>query len=84
MEKNVQYFLTAILVIFPLFAFAQQHRERTIEEIKTEAIHRAEVGQYPLIAMDPGDVKEAFETIHTKDKDEWAAGFMRVGRQIFQ
>jgi hypothetical protein len=26
---------------------------------------------------------EAFETIHTKDKDEWAAGFMRVGDRYF-
>jgi len=57
---------------------AQEHRERTIDEIKIEAIHRAEVGQYPLIGLDPADVREAFESIHTADKDEWAAGFMRV------
>ena len=52
--------------------------ERTIEEIKTEAVRRAEVGQYPLIGLDPNDVREAFTTIHTSDKDEWAAGFMGV------
>ena len=46
----------------------QERRERTIDEIKVEAIHRAEVGQYPLIGLDPGDVKEAFETIHTATK----------------
>jgi hypothetical protein len=57
---------------------AQEHRERTIDELKIEAIHRAEVGQYPLIGLDPADVREAFESIHTADKDEWAAGFMRV------
>jgi pimeloyl-ACP methyl ester carboxylesterase len=57
---------------------AQQRPERTIEEIKTEAIHRAEVGQYPLIGLDPADVREAFTSIHTRDKDEWAAGFMTV------
>ncbi len=61
----------------------QERRERTIDEIKTEAIHRAEVGQYPLIGLDPADVKAAFETIHTSDKDEWAAGFMRVGDRYF-
>ena len=65
-------------------ASAQERRERTIDEIKTEAIHRAEVGQYPLIGLDPADVKEAFENIHTADKDEWAAAFMRVGRSLFQ
>ncbi len=52
--------------------------ERTLDEIKTEAIHRAENGMYPLIGLDPADVKEAFASIHTSDKDEWAAGFMRV------
>jgi cephalosporin-C deacetylase-like acetyl esterase len=59
-------------------AFSQQRPERTLDEIKTEAIHRAEVGGYPLIGLDPGDVKEAFNSIHTRDKDEWAAGFMGV------
>jgi pimeloyl-ACP methyl ester carboxylesterase len=52
--------------------------ERTLDEIKTEAVHRAEVGGYPLIGLDPADVKEAFASIHSKDKDEWAAAFMGV------
>ncbi len=65
------------------FGQKEERRERTIDEIKTEAIHRAEVGQYPLIGLDPGDVKEAFESIHTGDKDEWAAGFMRVADRYF-
>lgn len=68
--------LALILVTVP--CFSQQRAERTIDEIKTEAIHRAEVGQYPLIGLDPGDVKEAFNSIHTRDKDEWAAAFMGV------
>jgi len=62
---------------------AEERRERTIEEIKAEAIHRAEVGQYPLIGLDPADVKEAFASIHTADKDEWAAAFMHVGDRYF-
>jgi esterase FrsA len=59
-------------------AFAQEHAERTIEEIKTEAITRAENGMYPLIGLDPGDVRDALLSIHTKDKDEWASAFMAV------
>jgi len=59
-------------------AFSQERTERTIDEIKAEAVHRAEVGQYPLIGLDPADVKEAFNSIHTRDKDEWAAAFMGV------
>jgi esterase FrsA len=66
-----------------IFAQTEERRERTIDEIKVEAIHRAEVGQYPLIGLDPGDVKEAFEKIHTKDKDEWAAAFMSVADRYF-
>jgi len=58
--------------------FPQTRPERTIEEIKIEAIHRAENGMYPLIGLDPADVREAFESIKSKDKDEWAAGFMRI------
>jgi esterase FrsA len=67
-----------LLLVLSISCLAQQHAERTIDEIKIEAVHRAEVGQYPLIGLDPGDVKEAFTSIHTKDKDEWAAAFMGV------
>lgn len=71
-------FLFAITIGMRPNALAEEHAERTIEEIKTEAVHRAEVGQYPLIGLDPADVKEAMASIHTRDKDEWAASFMRV------
>ena len=59
-------------------AFAQQMPERTIDEIKTEAIARAEQGRYPLIGLDPADLREALASIKTRDKDEWAAAFMGV------
>ena len=67
-----------LLLLVSMPCFSQQKSERTIDEIRTEAIRRAEVGQYPLIGLDPGDVKEAFNSIHTRDKDEWAAAFMGV------
>ncbi len=70
--------ILALILPLSIPSFPQQRAERTIDEIKIEAVHRAEVGQYPLIGLDPGDVKEAFASIHTKDKDEWAAGFMGV------
>ena len=74
----------SIVATFILFAFAgstvsgQQGEERTLDEIKVEAVHRAEVGGYPLIGLDPNDVREAFKSIHTRDKDEWAEGFIGV------
>jgi esterase FrsA len=67
------------LLLIPRFAFGQERTERTLDEIKTEAIRRAENGMYPLIGLDPADVKEALGSIYTKDKDEWAAAFMTVG-----
>ena len=82
-------FLAAVVVHLSLPGLSlsphkESGRERTIDEIRTEAIHRAEVGQYPLIGLDPGDVKEAFESIHTTDKDEWAAGFHARRRSLLQ
>src|SRR5580692_5669062 len=59
-------------------AFGQAQKERTLEEIKSEAIKRAENGMYPLIGLDPADVKEAFAAIKTSDYDEWAAAFSAV------
>jgi esterase FrsA len=56
----------------------QAQKERTLDEIKAEAIKRAENGMYPLIGLDPADVKEAFASIKTSDYDEWAAGFSAV------
>jgi len=68
----------ALILLHAAPCTSQQRPERTIDEIKVEAIHRAEVGQYPLIGLDPSDIKEAFNSIHTRDKDEWAAAFMGV------
>jgi esterase FrsA len=58
-------------------AFAQQ-QERTLDEVKTEAIKRAENGMYPLIGLDPSDVREAFASIKTSSDDEWAAAFSAI------
>jgi esterase FrsA len=77
-ERCVLLTLLLLIIIIVNPAIAQERRERTLDEIKTEAIHRAENGMYPLIGLDPADVREAFASIHTTDKDEWAAGFMAV------
>jgi esterase FrsA len=60
-------------------ASAQEKRERTLDEVKTEALTRAENGMYPLIGLDPADVREALASITKMDNDEWAAAFMKVG-----
>jgi esterase FrsA len=74
-------FLSILLIVIFLLAtsaLAQERRERTIEEIKTEAMTRAENGGYPVIGLDPADLWEAFASIKTSDKDEWAAAFISV------
>jgi len=70
---NLLCFIFALIATSTVFG-----QERTLDEIKVEAVHRAENGMYPLIGLDPADVKEAFASIHTLDKDEWAVGFMGV------
>jgi esterase FrsA len=60
-------------------AFAQSNRERTLDEIREESIARAERGGYPLIGLDPTDVREAFQSIKTLDRDEWAAAWIALG-----
>jgi esterase FrsA len=62
-------------------AQAQERRERTLDEIKAEAITRAENGMYPLIGLDPGDVREAFASINRMDDDEWAAAFSKIANR---
>src|SRR6266849_309451 len=71
------FFLFVFILPFAQVTPAQQ-KERTLDEIKAEAIKRAENGMYPLIGLDPADVKEAFAAIKTSDYDEWAAAFSGV------
>ena len=83
MRSKPQFWLVSLLLasaaLMTVSAVAQQPQERTIDEIKAEAIHRAENGMYPLIGIDPADLREAFASIKTRDKNEWAAAFMTVG-----
>src|SRR5882762_4298791 len=78
-RQRIGSLLFLILFALALASVAQaQQKERTLDEIKTEAIKRAENGMYPLIGLDPADVCEAFASIKTTDKDEWAAAFIAV------
>jgi esterase FrsA len=77
LSRTILSFLFASVgLLFTSAAFAQ---ERGLDEIKAEAIKRAENGMYPLLGLDPADVKQAFAAIRTSDYDEWAAAFVAVG-----
>jgi esterase FrsA len=75
---NHGFIVLLLSLVVPCSVFAQVQSERTLDEIKTEAIKRAENGMYPLIGLDPADVREAFSAIRTSDNDEWAAAFSAV------
>ncbi len=81
-KTGLRRIASLLSVIFFALVFAStaaaQQKERTLDEIKTEAIKRAENGMYPLIGLDPSDLREAFASIKTTDKDEWAAAFIAV------
>jgi esterase FrsA len=67
-----------VAVIVGNHVSAQPAAERTIDEIRTETQARAERGAYPLIGLDPADVREALAHITTRDRDEWAAAWSAV------
>lgn len=77
-EFMVCLFAAIYLIALLPGANAQPQKERTLDEIKSEAIKRAENGMYPLIGLDPADVREAFSQINSTDNDEWAAAFSTV------
>src|SRR6266436_5024409 len=85
MNSRTRHRHTVLFLFVNLFslalasAAAAQQKERTLDEIKAEAIKRAENGMYPLIGLDPADVREAFAAIKTSDHDEWATAFSTVG-----
>jgi pimeloyl-ACP methyl ester carboxylesterase len=58
--------------------------ERTIEEIKHEALARAQRGAYPLGGLDPKDVAAALDLIKTRDRDEWARGWGQVAERYME
>jgi len=86
-RRKIRSTFAPCLLIFTVMltgaVIAQDQHERTLDEIKAEAIRRAENGMYPLIGLDPADVREALASIKTRDKDEWAAAFMAVADRYF-
>ena len=53
--------------------------ERTLQEIKAEALRRAKLDLYPLTGISPTDLQEAFASIHVLGRDEWGPAFITVG-----
>lgn len=88
-RSRLALLLLALSTIWGAVLAEEAPRGRTLEEIKTESMIRAQQGMYPLIGLDPTDVQTALGGIHTLDADDWAAGwsavadkYMEQGRQL--
>lgn len=57
---------------------AAQTADRTIDEIKTETLARAQTGAYPALGIQPNDASDALSRIKSRDPDEWAAAWSAV------
>ena len=74
---------TLLLAIAQMPVRAQALGERTLDELREESIARAERGGYPLIGLDPADVREAFQSITSLDRDQWAAAWIAIGDRYY-
>lgn len=84
-RNSWRLWIALIIFLLPTSASAQAappgplpNQERSIDEIKIEAQARAERKNYPLIGLDPADVRDALAGIRTRDADEWAANWSAV------
>ena len=59
-------------------AASAQTADRTIDEIKTETLARAQTGAYPALGIQPADAADALGRIKTRGPDEWAAAWSAV------
>ena len=67
----------ALMSLVGSAAFAQT-TDRSIDEIKTETLARAQTGAYPALGIQPADAGDALGRIKTRDPDEWAAAWSAV------
>ncbi len=69
--------LVSLLALAGEAALAQT-ADRTIEEIKTETLARAQTGAYPALGIQLADAADALGRIRTREPDEWAAAWSAV------
>jgi esterase FrsA len=69
---------TAVLTCLAGETASAQTADRTIDEIKTETLARAQTGAYPALGIQPTDASDALGRIKSRDADEWAAAWSAV------
>ena len=76
--RALSLILLSALSCFESATVSAQTADRTIDEIKTETLARAQTGAYPALGIQPADASEALGRIKTRDPDEWAAAWSAV------
>ena len=77
MPRSSLLFAAALIGLAGATASAQT-TDRTIDEIKTETLARAQTGAYPALGIQPADARDALGRIKSRDPDEWAAAWSAV------
>ena len=75
---RISAILAAALIGLAGQAASAQTTDRTIDEIKSETLARAQTGAYPALGIQPADASDALSRITTRDPDEWAAAWSAV------
>lgn len=71
--------VAAVLLLNAMPAAAQIAPERTLEELKTDTLLRAERQMYPLVGLKLDDVREALAHINSMDREEWGKAWLAIG-----
>ena len=81
MRVGILGLAAAIALSLPALA---QDADRTIAEIKTETLARAQTGAYPTLGIAPDDARDALALINTREPDDWAAGWSKVADRYME
>ena len=76
--RTLSTVLVAALIGFACEPASAQTTDRTLDEIKSETLARAQTGAYPALGIQPGDASDALGRIKSRDADEWAAAWSAV------
>jgi esterase FrsA len=71
--------IVALGILIATPARAEPSQGRTLDELKQETQARADRGAYPLIGLKPDEVREALASIHSLERDDWAAAWSWIG-----
>jgi pimeloyl-ACP methyl ester carboxylesterase len=76
--RRLSLILFAAPICLVSAAVSAQTADRSIDEIKTETLARAQTQAYPALGIQPGDASDALGRVRSRDPDEWAAAWSAV------